>query len=141
LSYTTFEYSDCKIHKKQAFEGESVGISVKLRNTGTVAGDEVVQLYIHQRYASIPRPVKELKGYQRVHLRPEESCMIKFDLPVNQLAFYRQDLSLVLERGVVDVMIGSSSEDIQQRGSFEIIGDENMVVTDRIFVCPVSIER
>jgi beta-glucosidase len=112
-----------------------------LRNTGTVAGDEVVQLYIHQRYASIPRPVKELKGYQRVHLRPEESCMIKFDLPVNQLAFYRQDLSLVLERGVVDVMIGSSSEDIQQRGSFEIIGDENMVVTDRIFVCPVSIER
>ena len=140
LSYTSFDYSGLEIHKKQVTEGESVAITVTVKNTGAVPGDEVVQLYTHQRYASIPRPVKELKGYKRVHLTPGGSCTIRFELPVNQLAFYNQDLSLVLERGIVDVMIGSSSEDIRQQGSFEIVGDEKMVVTDRVFVCPVSLE-
>ena len=140
LSYTTFEYGHFEVHRKQVPAGESVAISVNVKNSGTLPGDEVVQLYTHQRYASIPRPVKELKGYVRIHLKPAESCMVKFDLPVNQLAFYNQDLSLVLERGMVDVMIGSSSEDIRCEGAFEITGDELVRIKDRVFFCPVTIE-
>ena len=140
LSYTTFEYSDIEVGKEQASIGESVTISVSVKNSGAVPGDEVVQMYVHQRYASIPRPVKELKGYARVRLNPGESRRIKFDLPVDQLAFYDQKLALVLEPGMVDVMIGSSSEDIRLHGSFEIVGEDKMIVADRVFVCPVSIE-
>ena len=140
LSYTTFEYSDIEVSKEQASIGESVAISVSVKNSGAVPGDEVVQMYVHQRYASIPRPVKELKGYARVRLNPGESRRIKFDLPVDQLAFYDQKLSLVLEPGMVDVMVGSSSEDIRLHGSFEIVGEGKMIVADRVFVCPVSIE-
>ena len=140
LSYTSFEYSGLEMERTQATKGESLSISVTVKNAGAVAGEEVVQLYTHQHYASIPRPVKELKGFERVHLTPGGSCTVRFELPVNQLAFYNQDLSLVLERGMVDVMIGSSSEDIRQQGSFEIVGDEEMQVTDRVYVCPVSVE-
>ncbi len=141
LSYTSFEYSNLSIHSEKATLGEQVTISVNVKNSGAVSGDEVVQLYTYQKYTSIPRPVRELRGYRRVSLEPGETCTLSFLLPVNQLAFYNRDLSLVLERGVVEVMIGSSSEDIRQMGTFEIVGDEKMAVTNRVFVCPVSIDQ
>ena len=140
LSYTSFEYSNLKLDKLQATEGETVNISFTVTNSGMVAGDEVVQLYVHQHYASIPRPLKELKGYVRVHLKPGESRKVNFALSINQLAFYDQKLILVVEPGMVDVMIGSSSEDIRAQGSFEIIGAEKKPVAERVYVCPVSIE-
>jgi len=140
LSYTSFEYSDLVIQKIHATLGEIVDISLNVRNTGTVAGEEVVQLYVHDEFASTPRPIKELKGYQRVMLEPEETRKITFHLSVNQLAFYNMDMNLVIEAGRIDIMLGSSSEDIRLCGELEIVGEKKMVVKDRVFVCPVTVE-
>ncbi|HMB23822.1 MAG: glycoside hydrolase family 3 N-terminal domain-containing protein, partial [Chloroflexota bacterium] len=118
LSFTSFEYSDLSLSKLYAEEGETIDISFKIANSGPVAGDEVVQFYIRDEFASTPRPVKELKGYVRLTLQPKEARTVTFHLPVNQLAFYDEDLKLVLESGKIDVMVGSSSEDIRLRGRF-----------------------
>ena len=139
LSYTSFEYGDLSINRKQATGGESVNISLSVRNIGSVTGQEVVQLYVHDEFASTPRPVKELKGYQRVRLEPGESKKITFHLPVDQLAFYDLDLNLIVEAGRIEVMLGSSSQDIRLRGEFEIIGNARMPIKDRVFVCPVIV--
>lgn len=139
LSYTLFEYGELSIDQKQAKVGESVDISLKVRNVGKVMGDEVVQLYIRDEYASMPRPIKELKGYQRVNLMPNEEQTITFHLPVDQLAFYDADLKLCVEAGKINVMLGSSSEDIRLRGEFEITGAKKAFVKDRVFVCPVTV--
>ncbi len=139
LSYTNFEYGELFIDQKQAKVGESVNISLKVRNVGKVMGDEVIQLYIRDEYASMPRPVKEMKGYQRINLMPNEEQTITFHLPVDQLAFYDEDLKLCLEAGRILVMAGSSSEDIRLRGEFEIVGQKKTFVRDRVFVCPVSV--
>jgi beta-glucosidase len=140
LSYTSFEYSDLSIKRKQATPGESVDISLKVGNVGKVAGDEVIQLYVCDKFASTPRPVKELKGYQRVTLNPDEIRTVTFHLPVDQLAFYDENLNLIVEAGKIDVMLGSSSEDIRLRSGFEIVGKKKMMVKERVFVCPVSVE-
>ncbi|HSL42472.1 MAG TPA: glycoside hydrolase family 3 N-terminal domain-containing protein [Anaerolineales bacterium] len=138
LSYTSFEYKDLCIGKAEATAGETVDVSVNVTNTGPVAGDEVVQLYSRDEYASTPRPVKELKGYARITLQPGETRTVIFHLPVDQLAFYDENLSLVLERGKIELMLGSSSEDIRLRGEIEIIGEKKIPVQERVFVCPVS---
>lgn len=141
LSYTTFEYSGLIISHEKATLGESVLISMKVTNTGKVSGEEVVQLYIRDEIASSPRPVKELKGYQRLALEPGGSGRISFHLPVDQLAFYNPDLELILEPGRIQVMIGSSADDIRLRGFFEVTGQETMNVQNRVFVCPVIVDQ
>ena len=138
LSFASFEYADLCIAKTQATAGETMDVSLKITNTGSVFADEVIQLYIRDEYASTPRPVKELKGYARLALQPGETRTVTFHLPVDQLAFYDEDLDLVLERGKIELMLGSSSEDIRLHGSFEIIGEKKMPVQQRVFVCPVD---
>jgi beta-glucosidase len=140
LSYTSFAYSNLTLDKTQAGQGETVEIAVSVTNSGPVAGDEVVQLYVRDVYASLPRPVKELKGYMRLTLQPGETRRVTFQLNVDQLAFYNVDLDLILEPGEVQVMVGSSCEDIRQCASFQIVGEKKMLVKDRLFVCPVSVE-
>ena len=140
LSYTSFEYGDLSINRKQVTSGESVDISLSVRNIGKVAGEEVVQLYIHDEFASTPRPVKELKGYQRVRLEPGEKKRITFHLPVDQLAFYDTDLNLVLEPGRIFIMIGSSSDYIRLTGEFEIVGKNKIPVEERVFVCSIDVQ-
>jgi len=139
LSYTTFEYSGLVINKNKATQGEMVDISLKVKNSGGVAGDEVVQLYLRQEFASTPRPVKELKGYARLALRPGEEKSLTFHLPVNQLAFYDNNLELVLEPGRILVMLGSSSADIRLEGEFELTGTGKMAVERRVFVTEVTV--
>ncbi|MBI3174465.1 MAG: glycoside hydrolase family 3 C-terminal domain-containing protein [Chloroflexi bacterium] len=139
LSYTSFEYSDLSIERNQATAGEGVDIALTVTNAGDVCGDEVVQLYIRDEYASAPRPMKELKGYARLTLEPRQSKTVTFHLPVDQLAFYDADLNLVLEPGRIFVMLGSSSDDIRLRGEFEIVGAAKMLIKERVFVCPVTI--
>jgi beta-glucosidase len=140
LSFTRFEYADLSINRAQATSGEMVQVSFKLMNCGSVAGDEVAQFYIRDEFAATPRPVKELKGYVRLFLQPVETRKVTFDLPVDQLAFYDVDLNLVLEPGKIEIMLGSSSEDIRLRGEFEIIGAKIMPVKERVFDCPVEVE-
>lgn len=140
LSYTTFTYENLNITPTQAMQNETVDISLEVYNSGKRSGDEVVQLYVCDEYASLPRPVKELKGFVRLTLAPGERKRVTFHLPVNQLAFYDSDLRLVLEPGRILIMIGSSSADIRLRGEFEIVGVETMLVAQRVFTCPVSVQ-
>jgi beta-glucosidase len=140
LSYTAFEYSDLSINRGQAEAGQSVDVSLRVTNTGNVPADEVVQLYIRDEYASVPRPVKELKGYARLTLDPGASKSVTFCLPVDQLAFYDTGLNLVLEPGRILIMVGGSSADIRLTGEFEIVGEGVPLVKERVFVCPVEIQ-
>jgi beta-glucosidase len=139
LSYTSFEYTDLLIGRRQVTAGESVDISLKVTNTGSVPGDEVVQLYTRDEYASAPRPMKELKGYVRLSLAPRECRTVTFRLPIDQLAFYDADNELVVEPGRIFLQAGSSSADIRLLGEFEITGAEKMPVRDRVFACPVEV--
>jgi beta-glucosidase len=140
LSYTSFEYRDLSIGRKQVSGGENVDISLVVRNIGTVAGEEVVQLYIHDEIATIPRPVKELKGYRRVKLEPGETCRVTFHLSVDQLAFYNLNSNLILESGKIEILVGSSSQDIRLHGEFEITGEGEIPIKERVFTCPVTVQ-
>ena len=140
LSYTTFTYQNLDINPSIVEAGGTIAFSFEIRNDGSRAGDEVVQLYLCDEFASIPRPVKELKGFQRIQLKPGEERRISFQLDTRQLAFYDEKLELVLEPGKFRVMIGSSSEDIRLTGNFEVTAKDKFPVTQRVFVCPVSIK-
>ena len=139
LSYTTFEYADFSLSTTRVAAGGRLDVSLSVRNTGTVAGDEVVQLYTCDEYGCVPRPVKELKGFARIPLQPGETRRVIFHLPVDLLAFHDEQLKLVVEAGTEKVMLGSSSEDIRCEGSFEIVGKQKSLVKDRLFACPVEI--
>ena len=121
LSYTTFSYSDIEVEPKEVMPGDVVSISFTLVNTGDREGDEVAQLYIRKPVASVTRPVKELKGFVRVTLKPGEKRRITFKLPTEQLAFYNREMKLVIERGTYHVMVGSSSEDIRLTSEFRVV--------------------
>ena len=110
LTYTTFNYSDITLNSKTMAADGSVEASVTVTNTGSREGDEVVQLYIRDLAASIARPVKELKGFQRIHLKAGESKQVSFTITRDQLSFYNQELKYVCEPGDFDVMIGSDSQ-------------------------------
>jgi len=105
LSYTTFDYSNLKVNKV----GNQVNVSIDLKNTGKVAGAEVAQLYIRDRYASVTRPVKELKGFEKVMLSPGESKTISFALTEKELGFFNGQGKFIVESGAFDVMVGGSS--------------------------------
>ena len=138
LSYTQFEYTDLKIDPLQVKTGQ-VTISVSVKNVGARAGDEVVQLYIRDEVASVPRPVKELKGFKRIHFQAGEARTLVFELPIDLLALYDEAMQLVVEPGTIQVMIGSSSEDIRLCGSFEIMGDNRRSIPRRVFGCAVQV--
>ena len=139
LSFTTFEYSDLVISRNLVTSGESVDISLTLKNTGSYAGEEVVQLYTRDEFSQVMQPSKVLKGFARIALLPGENKTINFRLPANHLAYFDMNLDLVLETGKVQVLIGSSSADIRLLGEFEIIGPGRMPVKERVFVCPVEV--
>jgi beta-glucosidase len=122
LSYTQFAYTNLQIGPEQVAPMDTVTISVDVENIGEYVGDEVVQLYLHDQLASITRPVCELKGFKRITLQPGEKRTIAFYMPVSHLGFYDHQMNFVVEPGLVDVMIGSSSTDIRARGLFEIVG-------------------
>jgi beta-glucosidase len=112
LSYTTFEYSDLKINKKSFVKGENVQVSFTLKNTGKYDGKEVVQLYIQDEFASVARPVKELKGFQIVELRSGESKTITFTLTEKELGFYDNSGNFVIEHGTFKIMVGGNSDNV-----------------------------
>ncbi|NLY06472.1 fibronectin type III-like domain-contianing protein, partial [Candidatus Sordicultor fermentans] len=112
----------------------------KVKNTGSRVGDEVVQLYIHDRVASVERPVKELKGFKRLTLQPGEEKEVIFTLFPEQLAFYDEFMRLIVEPGVFEVMIGSSSEDIRLSGEFEV-AKEKVLTKYRKFSSEVIVSR
>lgn len=120
LSYTTFEYSNLKLDKSSYKKGDQVKVTVELKNTGKLDGKEVVQLYIHDEFASVIRPIKELKGFELVELKAGEKKTITFTLTDKELGFYNNQGDFVIEEGVFKVMVGGSSETSLQ-SSFELL--------------------
>ena len=114
LSYTTFDYSDLEIDTS---DQENIKVSVTVTNTGKTQGEEVVQLYIHDKVASVARPVKELKGFQKISLAPNSSKKVIFTLTDQELGFYNHNYEFVVEPGEFDVMVGTNSQEGLQ-GSF-----------------------
>jgi beta-glucosidase len=111
LSYTTFTYTDLKLDKQKVSANSTLNISVTLTNTGKYDGSEVAQLYIRDMVGSITRPVKELKGFQKVFLKAGESRTLNFKLTANDLAFYNSDLKFKSELGDFKVFVGTNSSD------------------------------
>ncbi|MBQ7420963.1 MAG: glycoside hydrolase family 3 C-terminal domain-containing protein [Prevotella sp.] len=113
LSYTTYEYSNLKVSKNILKEGEEISVTFDVKNTGNRAGAEIVQLYTHAN-SSIERPIKELKGFDRIELQPGETKTVSLTLRHEQLSYYNMDNNTFdVEQGTVDVMIGASSADIR----------------------------
>jgi beta-glucosidase len=120
LSYTSFEYSNIKIDNKNLIPGETLNVSVDLKNTGNYSGKEVVQLYIKDRFASVTRPVRELKGFEMVMLSPGETKTINFEISESLLKFYTANETWESESGFFDIFIGTNSNANLQE-SFELI--------------------
>lgn len=114
LSYTTFTFSDFSIDKKIMKSDEKINASVTVTNSGNYDGEEVVQLYIRDLVGSITRPVRELKGFQKIFLKKGESRKINFPISVDELKFYNYNLQWVAEPGDFEVMIGTSSEKVSK---------------------------
>jgi len=110
LSYTQFKLSNLRLGAPRIRANDSLKVTVEIENSGPRAGDEVVQLYIRDLAASVTRPVKELKGFQRITLRPNEKRQVEFTLTPEQLAFYNRENRLVVEPGDFRVFVGTSSE-------------------------------
>ena len=111
LSYTTFAFEHLRLEKAVIGAGDTARVSIDVTNTGARPGDEVVQLYIRDLVSSVTRPVKELKGFQRITLAPGERRTVVFDVTPEQLAFYDIDMVLRVEPGEFRIMVGSSSRD------------------------------
>jgi beta-glucosidase len=121
LSYTTFDYSNLKISSAQIASDGSVQVSVDVQNSGTRAGDEVVQLYVHNNDSSANQPKEQLQGFERISLNPGEKKTVSFSLPVEQLSLWDTNKrAFVVNPGAFDVMVGSSSDDIRDKGSFKV---------------------
>jgi beta-glucosidase len=121
LSYTNFDYSDIQLGSISISPTDSTYVSVKVTNSGKVAGDEVVQLYLHDELASVVRPVTELKGFQRIHLLPGETKVVRFVIDPGMLSMLDINLNRIVEPGDFRLMIGASSKDIRQRAILKVI--------------------
>lgn len=121
LSYTNFQYSDLKLSKKKMRDNETIEVSLNVTNTGKYTGEEVVQLYLRDKVASVVRPVKELKDFQKIKLNSGETKAVKFIIDKEKLSFYNQQLQWIAEPGEFDLMIGSSSADIRLKDTFELV--------------------
>ncbi len=105
LSYTTFEYSNLKVDKAEVKNGESVKAKVTVKNTGNVEGKEVVQLYLCDLYGSVSRPVKQIKGFEKVNLKPGESKVVEFTITPEQLSFIGRDNKRIIEPGDFEIYV------------------------------------
>ncbi len=124
LSYTSFDYSDIKIDKPDIKSGESTSLRLKVTNTGKFDGDEVVQLYIRDLFASVARPVTELKGLQRIHLKKGETAEVVFDITPEMLSMLDKNLKTVIEPGEFRLMAGSSSREIKVAATLTVRSDK-----------------
>lgn len=120
LSYTSFDYSNIKVSSNTLSKGGKITVSVDVKNTGNFDGKEVVQLYIRDLVGSVTRPVKELKGFQKVAIKKGETKNISFELTEEDLKFYNSNLDFVAEAGEFEVFVGTNS-DTQMKLKFELV--------------------
>jgi beta-glucosidase len=121
LAYTRFTYGDLLLSAASIRPGEALRVTIPVTNSGARAGEEVVQLYVRDPIASVERPVKELRGFVRLSLDPGQTRRVTFTLAPEQLAFWQAG-KWIVEPGRIELMVGSSSEDIRATGHFDITG-------------------
>ena len=114
LSYTTFEYKNLTVSKNKIYKNELAEVCVDIINTGKAEGAETVQLYIRDVVSSVTRPVKELKGFEKIFLKPGEMKRVTFTITPEMLSFYNINMQYIVEPGNFDLMVGGSSEDLQK---------------------------
>ncbi len=124
LSYAQFAYSDIEVSEPEFGMGETVTVQAVVHNQGKVEADEVVQLYVRDLVGNVTRPVKELKGFQRIRLKPGERRRVSFVLGPDDLAFHGRDMKLITEPGEFHVWIGGSS-DAELSTAFTLIAEQN----------------
>ncbi|MBN1610602.1 MAG: fibronectin type III-like domain-contianing protein, partial [Polyangiaceae bacterium] len=121
LSYTEFGYSNLQLTPTTLSEVEEVAIGFDVTNTGSRAGDEVAQVYVHDVEASVPVPIKQLKQFQRLSLEPGDTQTVTLTLPAAELAFYDVDAKgWTVEPGQFEIMVGASSADIRLSGTIAV---------------------
>jgi beta-glucosidase len=118
LSYTQFEYNHIQVAPQTIGPAGEVIVSVDVKNVGARQGEEVVQLYLRDQFSTVTRPLKELKGFRKIALKPGESQTVSFQLTPEDLCFLDRNLEWKVEPGGFEVMVGRSSEDIRLRGKF-----------------------
>jgi beta-glucosidase len=114
LSYTTFDISPPHLSAGKINADGTVTVSIDVRNTGKVAGDEVVQLYVHEMVSSVTRPVEELKGFRRVTLAPGQTTTVQFTLDRSAFALWDEHMKHVVEPGNFEIMVGPNSVDLKK---------------------------
>lgn len=111
LSYTTFAYSDFRLSSARMSRGGKITATVRVKNTGNFDGKEIVQWYIHDKFASVVRPVRELKGFEKIFLRKGEEKTVSFTIDENVLAFYTESGKFQAESGDFTLFVGNNSRD------------------------------
>lgn len=120
LSYTNFEISDLQLNKTKYSEKDKIVAKVNVKNTGEKAGSEVVQLYVKDLLASVSRPIIELKGFQKVYLKPGESKQITIEVPVKELQFLDSKMNWIVEKGTYRIMVGNSSKNLPLKKNVQV---------------------
>jgi hypothetical protein len=138
-SYTDFEVDDLRISSSDVPTDGEFTASVRVRNTGSRAGEEVIQLYLHDVVASVTRPVKQLAGFARVALDPGEAAEVSFGVHADRTAFTGRDMQRIVEPGTVDVLIGTSAANLPCRGQVRLTGPVRVVGPERRLVTPVDV--
>jgi beta-xylosidase len=141
LSYTTFEYADLELSAAEVPTDGEVRVSCTVRNTGPVAGTEVVQLYLGDPVATVVRPVQWLAGFARASLAPGEAARVTFRVHADRTSFTGRDLTRIVEPGTITVTVGGSSDDLPLTGSFTLTGPIRTVGIDRVLDTPVSVKK
>ena len=121
LSYTPFEYSNLRIDPQQTHSEGHVRVLVDVKNVGKRPGTEALQLYIHNVLGSVSTPVKQLRGFRRLNLKPGETQTAELALTHEDFALLNRDMHWVVEPGAIDIMVGSSSQDIRLKTTLEIL--------------------
>ncbi|MEU8146868.1 glycoside hydrolase family 3 N-terminal domain-containing protein [Nonomuraea sp. NPDC048901] len=139
-SYTSFEVGDLLISDAEVPTDGEFTVSVRVRNTGGRAGEEVVQLYLHDVLAQVTRPVRQLAGFARVRLEAGTSACVRFHVHADRTAFTGRDLRRIVEPGDVEVLVGTSAADLPCRGVVRLTGPLRVVGRDRRLVTPVDVD-
>jgi beta-glucosidase-like glycosyl hydrolase len=139
LSYTAYDYSDLQLSTHRVATDGELSLSVTVGNTGDRAGEETVQLYLHDVQAQVTRPVLELAGFTRVALAPGERARVTFTLHADRTAFTGLGLRRIVEPGEIEIFVGRSADDLPCTGSFTLTGPVREVGPDRVLSAPVTI--
>ncbi|WP_285487180.1 beta-glucosidase [Amycolatopsis taiwanensis] len=139
ISYTRYEYSDLRLSAPEIPTDGEVAVSVQVANAGDRAGEEIVQLYLHDVCAQVTRPVRQLAGFVRVALAPGERARVTFALHADRTSFIGLNLRRIVEPGTVEVFVGPSSADLPCSASFDLTGPVRELTRDRVLTTPATV--